>query len=54
MYGSGREALWDARKWSGGPLECPVVFRRSSRMSGSSQKVLTEVREWWGCPPGCQ
>ena len=58
-----REALPVVREWSGGPLGCPGVFRRPSRMcgvvgrltrmSGSGRQVLPDVREWSEDPHGC-
>ena len=45
MSGSGREALTDDREWSGGPLGCPVLVGRASRMSGSFCEALPDVRE---------
>ena len=49
--GSGLETLLDVRKarldvqeWLGGPLVCPVVVGRPSRMSGSGRVVLPYVR----------
>ena len=45
MPGSGREALWDGRQWSGGPLGCPGVVERPSRMSGSGREALPDGRE---------
>ena len=46
MTGNGREAFPDVRQWSGGPPGCPVVFRRSSRMTGSCWQALPDVQEW--------
>ena len=52
MSGSGREALHDVRKWSGGPTGYPGVilipFRmsgRTSRMPGSGREAHQEVQE---------
>ena len=77
MSERGREALKDVREWSVGRLEwsgghpgCPGVVEKPyrvvgspSRMSGSGQEALPNVREWlealpdvweWsGGPPGC-
>ena len=53
MSWSGREALPDVRKVrpnvrerSGGLPICPVVIRRSSRMSARGWEALKDVREW--------
>ena len=46
MSGSGRESLLDVRELSGVPDRCPRVVGRPSRMSGSGQKTLPNVREW--------
>ena len=47
-----REAFPVIREWSGGPLGCPGVVGRSSRMSGSCREALTDVWGWLGGPPG--
>ena len=39
-----REALPVVREWLGGPLGCPGVFGRLTRMSESGQEVLPNVR----------
>ena len=56
MSASGRDALGDLQKRSGGTLECLVVVWRPSRMSGSDPEpyrlsgsgrdALGDVREW--------
>ena len=43
MSGSGREAL----------PGCPEMVGKPSRMSGSGQESLLNVREWSRVPPGC-
>ena len=48
-----REALPDVQLLSEGPLKCPRVIGRSSRMSGSGWEALPDVREWSGGLPGC-
>ena len=63
MSGSGREAIPDVRKWSGGhagcpgvvgrPSRCPRVVGRPFRMFGSCREALSDVREWSGGPLGC-
>ena len=45
MSVSDRDALLDVWAWSGGPLDCPGVFKRPSRMSETGWKVLPDVRE---------
>ena len=60
---SGREAIPDVRKLSGGPYGCPAVVGRHSQMSGSGGRhswvtvsgleTLLDVHEWSGDPPGC-
>ena len=44
MSVSGREDLPDIWQWSGGPPECPGVFRRIVRMSGSGREAVPDVR----------
>ena len=44
MFGSDQKAIPDFREWSGGHPECPVVVGRPSRMSGSGQDALPDVR----------
>ena len=53
MSGSGREALQDVQKSSGGPPVCPGVVGRPSQMSGSRREVLPYVQEWSEGPSGC-
>ena len=43
MSGSGREAIPDVRKWSGGSPGCPKVVGKPSRMSRSGRKALLDV-----------
>ena len=66
MSGNGHEALPDDLEWLGnppgslaGPLGCPGVVERPSRMSGSGretlpdvQEALSDVRECSEVPPG--
>ena len=40
MTGSGRESLPDVWEWSRGPLGCPGVVRRLSRMSGGPSRMF--------------
>ena len=47
------ETFPDVQEWSGGPLGCPRVVGRPSRMSESGWEALSDVREWLGGPPGC-
>ena len=63
MFGSGPKTLSNVREWSRGPLECPEVLGRPSRMSGvvgrpslmsgSIRESLLDVWERLGGPPGC-
>ena len=63
MTGCGQLALPKVLKWSGGPLGCPIVFgrpsrmcgscERPSRMSGNGQDAILDVREWSGGPLKC-
>ena len=41
-----REALSDAREWSGGYPECLQVVRSPTRMSRSCWEALPDVRKW--------
>ena len=45
MSGSGRDGIPNVREWSGGPLGCPGVVWRPSRLSGSGRETLPDVRE---------
>ena len=45
MSRSGREVLPDVREWSSGPLGCPGVVGRPSRMSRSCRESLQKVLE---------
>ena len=56
---SGQDALADVWEWSGyppgcpgGPLGCPGVVGRPSRMSGSVWEAFPDVREWSAGPHG--
>ena len=61
MSVSFREDLPDVQEWSGGPLRCPGVVGRLSRMTGSGREALLDVRDgrdalldvrkWPGGPP---
>ena len=63
LSGSGREALPDVQKWSGGPPGCPGVVGWPSQMFESGRMTIPNVREWsealpdvrvWsGVPSGC-
>ena len=63
MSGSGRDDLPDVREWSveppdfrewtGGPLGCPGVVGRPSRMSRGGRESLPNGWEWTGVPPEC-
>ena len=53
MSESGREALPDVRKWSGGLPGFLGVVLRPSRMSGSGLEDLPDDREWSGSHLGC-
>ena len=44
MSGSEREALHHVREWSTGPLGCPGMVGRPSKMSGSGREALPDVR----------
>ena len=48
MSESGQDSLSDVREWS---LQYLGVFGRPSRMSGSSEEALPNVRELSGGPP---
>ena len=43
MSGSGRDALQDVWKWSGGLPGCPEVFGRPSLLYGSFREALPDV-----------
>ena len=52
LSGSGRETLLDVQEWlgvslgcPGGPLGCPGMFGRPSRMSGSLSRLFESGRE---------
>ena len=53
MSRSGPEALPDVREWSRFPPGNPGVVGRPSRMSGSCQEALTDVRQLSGDTPRC-
>ena len=53
MSESGRDALGDLRKRSGGPPGCSRVVGMLSGICGRGREVLSDVREWSGGPPGC-
>ena len=53
MSKSGRDALPDAREWSGCPPGLPEVVRKPSQMLESGREAHSDVREWSGGLPGC-
>ena len=53
MSESGREALPDIRKWSGGPPGCPEVVERPFHMFGSGRESLQDFQVCLGGSPGC-
>ena len=52
LFGSHRDTLSNARRWSRGPSGCPGVIRRHSRMTENGREALQDVREWSGVSPG--
>ena len=44
IFRIGREVLLEVREWSGGPVRCPEVVGRPSRVSGSGQEALPDIR----------
>ena len=53
MSGSGRDALGDVQKWSGGTPGCPGVVTRPSGMSGRGREAHPDFRELSRSPPKC-
>ena len=53
MTESGRLALPDVCKWSGGPFECPAVVGRPYRVFGNGWEALPDVLERSRGPPVC-
>ena len=61
MFRSVLDALPDILEWSGDPARCPgvvgrhsgypIVVRNPSRISGSGQEAIPDVRECSRCPP---
>ena len=50
--GSSWEALLECQKWSGVPLEGPVVVWSTFQRARSSREALLKGREWSVGPPG--
>ena len=53
MTGSGRLALPEVLKWSGGTPRCLGVVGRPSRMCRRGREALPDVQEWSGGHLGC-
>ena len=51
MSRSGRKALPDVLKWSGGPPGCPGVVEKPFRIFGKGREAHPDVWVWSGDPP---